>query len=161
MMKILVVILTLMLLMGCGHQPLAARDVVPQFLTTSGVKCSAAVPNFTVTCSGDVTRVIKLDSNGAPISVDSITTCYNKKVTWTYENDFPAGDAPPFAILFNPSEVPGNPSSVKVWSKPVNSDKNQEFTLQTKRVVAEDLCINYDVYIPEKGILDPVFLIDR
>jgi hypothetical protein len=99
--------------------------------------------------------------DGAPSAVTEIKTCLNKKVTWTYEKDFPAGDAPPFAILFNPSEFPGSPNSVKVWSKPVNGDKNQEFTLQTKREVDKDICINSDVYIPEKGILDPVFLIDK
>lgn len=161
MMKILTVTLTLMLLIGCGSEALLPAEPAPLFATKTGAKCPKDLRSLAITCRGDVAAKIELDASGAPSSVGSITTCQNKKVTWTYKNGFPGGDAPPFAILFKPSDFPGNANSVKVWSKPVDSDKNQEFTLQTKRLGEGDECINYDIYIPEKGILDPVFIIDR
>ena len=159
-MKILIAVTVLVLLSACTPSLTTTGETVT---IISGTKCPATPPTGTcpVGIPNNIDAFIEVNANGAPESVNDIDSCAGKKVTWTYKDNYPAGDAPPFLIIFDPDVYPGN--SYKVLSKSVDQGKNQEFTLNTRAVKSPDAneCLNYDVMIPGKGLLDPVFIIKR
>ena len=116
---------------------------------------------------GQVTALITVDSNGAPISVAPIQSCKNGPVTWEYEaGAFPKGDEPPFFIIFDPTIFPGRGTYRPISSLRANSN-NQELKINQTRARAGNPndpnrpaeCLNYLIVTPGKGILDPVFII--
>jgi hypothetical protein len=126
-------------------------------------KCPVDPPDPGDCAAGPIVAEIEVDAtSGAPISVDAIESCEGKKVTWKYKNDV-AADAPPFFIVFNPANFPGN-STYEPISRPkptpVNAT-NQELTVNTRALKPGKTseCLNYMIVVPDKGILDPVFII--
>lgn len=166
MKKTLISIMVILPLSACSPiQPNPAEtDTVWNDLNlVTGTKCPVTVSTEPCQDQGDTVANIRVDSKRAPTSVDTIQTCATKKVTWKYENDFTDGDAPAFFIIFDPKVSPGgstyNPIS-KPKPTPVNAS-NQELTINTRSLSAgnNSECLNYMIVVPDKGILDPVFII--
>ena len=132
-----------------------------QFIT--GTKCSDEL-STSDSCKNSTYYIVR-DVNGVPQSVSNVNSCEGKRVTWTYEpSSLDALGAPKFALLFYP-EYPGNNPKSPYSEDFVdgNGKDNQEYTLKTKKLKNSGVpeCINYMVIIPTKGILDPIFIIDK
>jgi len=137
--------------------------IQPSVKFIEGKKCDHEWTNTDV-CANS-TYFIMRDDDGVPTSVADVNSCEGKNVTWTYD---PASidslGAPKFALLFYP-EYPGKTPKTP-WSEDFvdgYGNNSQEYTLKTKKLKKseEPECINYMVIIPTKGILDPVFIIDK
>jgi hypothetical protein len=164
MKKILISFLAILLLPACVPAPQVQSDGVWNNLNlATGTKCP--VTPTTVPCSGigDTVAQIEVDAKGVPVSVTTIETCASKKVTWKYKDD--AANAPAFFIVFNPDISPGG-STYNPISKPKPNSANptnQELTFNTRAMKGSGAseCLNYIIVIPDKGILDPVFIIRK
>ena len=160
-MKFLITLIAVSLLIACTHNP--------SYVILTGAKCPAdPVEGKCDAGAGDPVGLIKLDANGAPESVNTINSCKDKTVTWRYEKPYSGGEndkAPPFLVIFDPAIYPGKGNSYRVLSKPTPNPinpTNQEFTINTRALKGlEGECLNYDIMIPGKGLLDPVFIIRR
>lgn len=151
---------------------LSACTPKPADLTWNGLKletdakcADTTLPPPDQCAAGPVTALIQVDANGAPTGVAPIESCAGKQVTWKYEND--VADAAPFFIVFDPAQFPGN-STYDPISKPKPNPQNvtnQELRINTraKKGAPTDPseCMNYLIIVPDKGILDPVFIIKR
>ena len=165
MKKILISLPAILLLSACTpHSPGPSISTWNGLKLETGTKCPVPVTPTPCTGIGDTVALIEVDANGAPTSVNTIETCASKKVTWKYKNDV-AGDAPAFFIIFNPEVSPGgstyNPIS-KPKPTPVNAT-NQELTINTRALKPGQTseCLDYMIVVPDKGILDPVFIIRK
>ena len=160
-MKFLIPLLVILLLVACDYQP-SKQDQIQTIKILPGQKCLIGTPTNETCAAGDYIAKIELNAAGEPIKVDTIKSCAGKKVTWQYKDDF-TDDAPRFLVVFEQDIYPG--SSYKVLSKPkivAGKEVNQEFTLNTRnKKVEEGECLNYAIMIPGKGLLDPVFIIER
>ena len=146
-----------------GDKEYAEFVIAPSVKFIPGKKCSVGFAT-TDSCKNSTHYIIR-DVNGVPVSVSDVNSCEGKKVTWTYDpTSLVALGAPKFALLFYPDYPGNNPKS------PYSEDfvdgsgyDNQEYSLKTKKLKKSDEpeCINYMVIIPTKGILDPVFIIDK
>ena len=127
-------------------------------------KCGeVSIPSEPCDPNVKTTALINVDANGAPVSVAPIESCGGKQVTWEYAVD--VADAPPFFIVFDPAQFPGN-STYEPISKPKPNPTNvtnQELRINTRAKKGPSTgpseCINYLIIVPDKGILDPVFII--
>jgi len=165
MKKILISLPAILLLSACTpHSP--GPSILPWngLELVTGTKCPVPVTTTPCTGIGDTVALIEVDANGAPTSVNTIQTCASKKVTWKYANNV-AENAPAFFIIFNPDISPGG-STYDPISKPkptpVNA-MNQELTLNIRSLEPgqDSECLDYMIVVPDKGILDPVFIIKR
>ena len=163
MKKILISLPAILLLSACASVHLGHSNLNWNNLNlATGTKCPVTPTTVPCTGIGDTVALIEVDTNGAPTSVNTIETCASKKVTWKYKDDV-AADAPAFFIVFNPDISPGG-STYNPISRPkptrVNAT-NQELTLNTRALKPGKTseCLDYMIVIPDKGILDPVFII--
>jgi len=163
MKKILISLLAILLLPACTPDSSVKPNLNWNGLNlVKGTKCPVA-PTPGDCVSGPIEALIEVDASGAPTGVSSIQSCEGKKVTWKYKNDFTDGKAPPFFIVFDPADFPGNSSYdpvSKAKPTPVNA-QNQELTIHTRKMKDAPECLNYMIVSPDKGILDPVFIIKR
>lgn len=156
-MRILTTLLIVTLLYACCEK---SETELTTFKVIQGAKCTDETPTDGTCPAGEAVGLIELDTDGNPSAVNIINACEDKKVTWKYKNEYAGGDAPPFMVVFDPSIYPGK--SYKVLSKPTPDAKNQEFTLNTRKLKGEkNECLNYAVMIPGKGLLDPIFILKR
>jgi len=163
MKKILISLLVILLLSACAPVAQVQSDLTWNGLKlATDTKCPPTPPIPGNCAAGSIVALIDVDANGAPIGVAPIESCAGKKVTWKYKNDV-AANAPPFFIVFNPDISPGG-STYDPISKPkptpVNAT-NQELTVNTRALKPGKTseCLNYMIVVPDKGILDPVFII--
>jgi hypothetical protein len=160
-MKFLITLMAVSLLIACTPEP--------STVVLTGTKCMITTPVDGECAAGDAVGLIKLDANGVPKSVSTIDSCEDKKVTWRYEKPYIGKDddkAPPFMVIFDPAIYPGKGNNYKVLSKPTPNPvnpTNQEFTINTRALKEYEKgeCLNYDIMIPGKGLLDPVFIIRK
>lgn len=165
MKKILISLMVILLMSAC------TPDQPVQMTTWNGLnletdaKCADVTipPPDECTNNDPITALINVDANGAPVSVAPIESCGGKQVTWEYAVD--VADAPPFFIVFDPAQFPGN-STYEPISKPKPNPTNvtnQELRINTRAKKGPSTgpseCINYLIIVPDKGILDPVFII--
>jgi len=137
--------------------------ILPSIQFIEGKKCADEWTTKDV-CANS-TYFIMRDDDGVPTAIADVNSCEGKRVTWTYN---PASiedlGAPKFALLFYP-EYPGKTPKTPYSEDFVDGygNINQEYTLKTKKLKKSDdpECINYMIIIPTKGILDPVFIIDK
>lgn len=139
-------------------------SIVPNINVITGKKCDDGW-SATDECKNSTHYIIRDAATGAPLSVTDVNTCEGKDVTWTYDPaSIDALGAPKFALLFYP-EFPGNNPKSPYSEDYVDGlgQDNQSFSVKTKKLKKADEpeCINYMVIIPTKGILDPVFIIDK
>ena len=165
MKKTLISIMVILLMSACtpDQQDLTWNGLVLK----TGTKCPAEPPQAGNCDEGEdpIVGWIKVDAvTKAPISVSEIQSCEGKKVTWKYEEKaFPKGDAPPFFIVFDPKDFPGQDPTKIPGSKPKpnrNSALNQELTINTRKMNTAPECLSYMI-VSHKGVLDPVFIIKR
>jgi len=164
MNKIVISLMVILLVSACKTPQPGSPDSIWNGLNlVTGTKCPSTPPVGGDCVSGDVVAEIDVDANGAPISVDAIVSCEGKKVTWKYKNDFPNGDAPAFFIIFDPSSFPGNSSYEPISKAKPNSNNalNQELSIHTRKMKNAPECLNYMIVTPDKGVLDPVFIIKK
>ena len=166
MKKVLISLTAILLLSACAPDQADQADQLDlvwnglKFVT--GTKCPVTQTTEPCTSIGNTVAQIEVDANGAPVSVNTIETCASKKVTWKYKDDV-AADAPAFFIVFNPDISPGGSSYdpiSKPQPSPVNAT-NQELTINTRALQPGKAfeCLDYMIVIPDKGVLDPVFII--
>ena len=162
MNKILLSLLAILLLSACTPDPPVTKNITWNNLNlVKGTKCKDTPPDYTCDSTKVFVAEIEVDK-GTPISVDDIQACTSKKITWKYKDD--VKDALPFFIIFNPKVFPGNRNSYNPISKPTRTNgdvTNQELTINTGAWNNTDIpeCLNYMIVVPDKGILDPVFII--
>ena len=168
MKKILLSILAILLLSACTPDP-PAKSISPWngLKLVKGTKCPVPVTTKLCTDIGNTVANIVVDLNGAPTSVNTIQTCATKKVTWKYQDNVPKDkkNAPAFFIIFNPDVSPGGSTYNPISKLKRNHDNttNQELTLNTRALISGKTseCLNYMIVVPDKGILDPVFIIRK
>ena len=167
MKKILISLMVIFLLSACTpDQPDQSINWNNLTLTKSSTCATFPVPPPDDCPDNDpITALIQVDADGAPTGVAPIESCGGKQVTWKYEND--VANALPFFIVFDPAQFPGN-STYEPISKPKPNPQNvmnQELRINTraKKGAPTDPseCMNYLIIVPDKGILDPVFIIKR
>ena len=165
MKKILISLLVILLLSACAPVAQVQSDLTWNGLKlATDTKCPPTPPIPGNCAAGSIVALIDVDANGAPIGVAPIESCAGKKVTWKYKNDV-AANAPPFFIVFNPDISPGGSTYNPISKLTRTPDKktNQELTINTRSLSAgkNSECLNYMIVVPDKGILDPVFIIRR
>ena len=164
MKKILISLLAILLLSACTPDSSEMTEIDWNNIKLNlGTKCPVSLTTTDCDDIGDTVANIVVDSNGAPTSVNTIQTCENKRITWKYTVN--VDDAPPFFIVFDPTVFPGN-STYNPISRPTRDHgevTNQALTINARalRGTGASECLNYMIVIPDKGILDPVFIIKR
>ena len=176
MNKILLSILAILLLSACTPDPpLTASLAWNNLNLATDAKCLATTPTYACDPAKELEALIDVDANGAPTGVNAIQSCEGKKITWKYKNN--VADAPQFFVIFNPVVFPGK-SGYDPISKPMREHgkvNNQKVTINTRTWgskhdddedddedgVVDPECLNYMIVVPDKGILDPVFIIKR
>jgi len=164
MNKISLSILAILLLSACTPDP-PATSILPWngLKLATDTKCPKTPAPYTCDYAKVFEAKIEVDK-GAPISVNAIQSCTSKKITWKYKDE--VKDAPPFFIIFNPKVFPGDRNKYNPISKATKirgEVMNQELTINTGAWNQTDIpeCLNYMIVVPDKGILDPVFIIKK